>query len=105
MISLLQLEFLLLGLSILIFFIKYWVQKKYKKIKDLIWDCVIEGITLNSGVIILLYLTGRLFNIEYLSSIDEYALYVGLLIGGLAIVGGSVDKLIKKRRNKNAKKT
>jgi membrane protease YdiL (CAAX protease family) len=101
MISLLQLEFIVLVACFLLFLIVYIKQKKFAHTKDLIWDSIIDAVTLNSGIILLMFLIGKVFKIPYLSAIDDFALYIGLLIAGLVIIGGSVDKL---RGNKNDKK-
>lgn len=64
-----------------------------------------DAITLCSGVTLLAYLVGRVFQIEYLTKIDEFALTIGLLVAGLVIIGGSIDKLRRKKddKEKNSK--
>ena len=97
MISLLQVEFIILIIGFVILLGFYIKQKRFNKIKDLIWDSIIDAITLNSGVILLLFLIGKVFDINYLSEIDDFALYLGLLIAGLVIIGGSIDKIRGKK--------
>ena len=79
--------------------IVYSIQKRYKLIKDRVWESITDSFTLNSGIIVLLYLAGKVFNIAYLSFIDDYSLYASLLLSGLVVIGGAIDKLfnIKKR--------
>jgi hypothetical protein len=100
--SLLQLEFLILIACLIIFIVIYAIHKKFKTTKDLIWDSIMDAITLCSGIILLLYLIGKVFQIEYLNKIDDFSLIIGLLIAGLVIIGGSIDKI---RGKKNEKET
>ena len=105
MINLLQLYFVLLLLIFLLHIIVYRIQKKFKLIKDLVWESITDAFTLNSGIIVMLYLAGKVFNIAYFSIIDDYSLYAALLLSGLVVIGGSIDKLfnIKKDKGKDEK--
>jgi len=103
MISLLQLEFIILIICCIIFIVTYIIQKRFEKTKDLIWDSIINAITLCSGIILLLFLIGSVFKINYLSSIDDFLLYTGLLIAGSGIISGSIENLRGKNHGKNKK--
>jgi|SRR3989338_7756190 len=101
MISLLQLEFIILIVCCVIFIAIYIKQKRFKKTKDLIWDSIMDAVTLCSGIILLLFLVGSVFKIGYLSSIDDFVLYIGLLIAGSGIISGSIDKIRGKQNGKS----
>lgn len=93
MISILQIYFLGLLGSFLLFLIVYFCQKRYEKTIDLCWQSINDAITLNSGAIILIHLIGKIFKIETLALSDDYALYAALLISSLLIFASSIDKL------------
>ena len=97
MITFFQLSFVTLFVLFLVFLVIYGKQRKFKDIRDLVWKSIIDAITLNSGIIVLLYVAGKVFIWEYLTEIDNYALYIALIIAGLVIIADAIDKIRSKK--------
>jgi hypothetical protein len=89
----LQFQIVLALLCMVIFVITYFIRKKYENYKELIYDSFMDGISLYSGVIIILFSVGKVFNIEYLAKIDNLVLYFFLFFAGFIIIGGCLDKI------------
>ncbi|MBT4539741.1 hypothetical protein HOC32_05625 [Candidatus Woesearchaeota archaeon] len=97
MITFFQLSFVILFILFLVFLVIYGKQKKFKDTRDLVWKSIIDAMTLNSGIIVLLYVVGKVFIWEYLTEIDNYALYIALIIAGLVIIADAIDKIKSKK--------
>src|SRR3989344_6590210 len=96
MVDLLQFQILLALLCMVIFAVAYFTKKRYKSFKELIYDGFMDGASLYSGIIIILFAIGKVFNIEYLASIDNAVLYFFLFFAGFIILGGCMDKIKEK---------
>ncbi len=101
MITSLQLIVLLLLISFIFILIVYIVKKKFKSIKDLVWDSIFDAATLNSGFIILFFLIGKLFNVPLFQQIDDYSLIFGLIVSMVVIFTGIIEKLFVKNEKQN----
>lgn len=65
---------LFIVLFITILYIRY-KQRRDDTLRDLGYNSIIDAVTLNSGIIILLYTIGKYFSIDYLiTDVDNYAL-------------------------------
>ncbi len=89
---------ILLILVFIIIFIIYKNQKRFKNNKDLVTNSFIDALTFNAGLTILLYLVGSFFSINFLSDIDNYALYTALLLSGFIMLADVIDKIKKKNK-------
>ena len=103
MIDPLQFQIVLALACMVIFAVAYYLKKRYKNFKELIYDGFMDGASLYSGIIIILFAVGKVFNVGYLASIDNAVLYFFLFFAGFIILGGCIDK-IKERGDKNEKK-
>ena len=97
MITFFQLSFTTLFILFIAFIIIYGKQKRFNSIKDLVGKSIFDAIALNSGITVLLYVAGNIFNLKYFMNIDSFALDVALIVGGLIIIGDSLDKIINKQ--------
>lgn len=86
-----------IALFVLFFLIICFIRRKQRRddtIKDLTYNSITDAVTLNSGVVILLYTTGKFFTINYLTDhVDSYMLLIALTISGTVIISDSLDKL------------
>ena len=98
----LQFQIVLAFMCMIIFLIIYFIKKKFKNFKELIYDAFVDGATLYSGIIPILFALGKVFKIKYFESIDNTVLYFSLIFAGFIIIGGCLDK-IKDKEDKNAK--
>jgi len=106
MMDLLQIYFIAFVIAFLVFLITYLVGKRYENIATACWNSATDAATLNSGVILLIHVVGKLFKIEWLVLKDDYVLLVAIFIAGLLIIGSSIDKLSgNETRSKNNGKT
>ena len=95
MVTQIQLFVILFSICFLIFGLRYFYIKKSKSFQELAWDSFTDALTLNSGIIILLYTYGLVSGNEYFSKIDNYSLIIALILAGIVTIGGSLDKLKK----------
>ncbi len=102
MINSLQFQILLALLCMVIFCVAHFRRKRYKNFKELIYDGFMDGASLYSGIIIILFAIGKVFNIVYLASIDNAVLYFLLFFAGFIILGGCMDKM-KEKEDKHEK--
>jgi len=90
---------------ILMFFVFFLVNKRLK-LKKKSLDLAVDSVTFTSGVILFLYLIGLAINVEYLTKIDEFSLFIALFIAGISLISSVTDKYKSKKRDtkKNGKK-
>lgn len=98
MLNPLQFQIVLALLCVIVFVIIYIHKKKFSNFKELIYDSFIDGVTLYSGFIIILFAMGRVFNIGYLNTIDNVLLYFFIIFAGFIILAGILDKIIGERK-------
>jgi|SRR3989344_6634583 len=97
MITFFQLSFIILLVLFIILLIIYGKQKRFKDVKELVWKAIFDAIGLNSGILILLYVSGKIFTLNYFTEVDNYALYIALIIAGFIIVADAIDKVLNKK--------
>lgn len=94
--------YLSLFIVIIVFFILYFLNKNEKSIRLKASGAIIDSITFSAGVIMILYLIGLAWEIEYLKGIDEFSLGLALIVASIALIADILDKY--KNINKKKKK-
>ena len=96
---------------IVVFIIFAFFNKKDKNLQNRIKNSIIDSITFGSGLVLFLYLFGKIFSINYLSQIDESALLLAIFLASIFLMSFAADKyykeiskFIKKLWGKNGKK-
>lgn len=94
--------YLSLGIVVVIFFILYFLNKNEKSIRLRANSSIIDSITFSSGIVMILYLIGRAWDVTYLKSIDEFSLGIALIVASIALISDILDKykllLVKKKK-------
>jgi uncharacterized membrane protein SirB2 len=93
--------YLSLGFIILVFIVLFCLNKKDKSIKLKAWNSIIDSVTFTSGIILIFYLIGRAWNLDYLKQADEFSLGLALVIASIILIFDTIDKyyrIIKKKK-------
>lgn len=93
--------YLSLGIIILVFIVLFCLNKNIKSIKLKAWRAIIDAITFTSGLVLIIYLIGKAWEINYLKGIDEFSLGLALIIASIILIFDIVDKyyrIIKKKK-------
>ena len=102
MIDSFQFQVILALFCMVMFILIYSFKRRFDNFKELIYDSFLDGLTLFSGLILILFSVGKIFGISFLNQIDSVLLYFFIIFAGFIIIAGSLDK-VNKKRSKNAK--
>ncbi|MDD5193674.1 MAG: hypothetical protein PHF67_03745 [Candidatus Nanoarchaeia archaeon] len=91
--------YLSLGIVVLVFFILCFINKE-KSIRLKAQSSIIDSMTLSSGVILILYLIGKAWNIEYLKAVDEFSLGLATILASIILISDVIDKYYKSQKSK-----
>lgn len=91
--------YLSLGIVILVFFILCFLNKE-KSIRLKAQSSIIDSMTLSSGIILVLYLIGKAWNIEYLKAVDEFSLGLATILASIILISDVIDKYYKNQKSK-----
>lgn len=90
-----------LGIVILVFFILCFFNKE-KNIRLKAQSSIIDSMTLSSGVILILYLIGKAWDIAYLKNVDEFSLGLATILASIILISDVIDKYCNyKKKSKN----
>ena len=87
--------------SLVLFFILYLISystwnRRYVDFKRRCGDAFTGALTLNSGLVLFLYLFGKAFEIPFLQVIDDYSLLASILFAAIMLSAQGIDDLRKR---------
>lgn len=106
--------YLSLVITFFVFVIFMYFNKKDKILLEKIRNSLMEAVTFTSGLMLFLYLFGKVTSIEYFSNLNEESLLFAILVASVVLMSVAGDKyyteikkrikkIIRKRKKKNGK--
>ncbi|GEM_PF-5841940 len=86
--------------SFIIFIIFLLFNKKDKILQERIKNSLIDAVTFNSGLMLFLYLFGKVFSLAYFADLGEDSLLFAILIASVVLMSASADKYYSQIKNK-----
>jgi hypothetical protein len=66
-------------------------------------DALIDALTFNAGLILFLYVFGKVFSINYFAELDEDTLILAIFVASIFLISIPTDKYYKNIRKRTSK--